>query len=117
MPSYVPVMPSGSANGSLIQLTTSAQTLHDTTTSTTHMDEVFIWVCNTSASDVLVTLEIEGTTVADEIQDTIPARAGFILMLPGGRFQDTVDIDGLAATTQVCNALVIVNRILLTDAL
>lgn len=117
MPSYVPIMPTGSTNGSLIQLTTSAVDLHTTTTSTSHMDEVFIYVCNTSATAVLVTLEIEGTGVADEIQDTIPGRSGLILMLPGGRFQNTVDIDGLAATTQVCNALVIVNRILLTEAL
>ena len=117
MPSYVPIMPSGSANGSLIQIAGTATTLHDSVIASVHMDEVFVYVCNTSASDVLVTLEIEGTGVADEVQDTIPARAGFVLMLPGGRFQDTVDIDALAATPNVCNALVIVNRILLTEAL
>ena len=117
MPSYVPIMPSGAAKGILIQIANTATTLHDSVIGTAHMDEVFVWVCNTSASDVLVTLEIEGTTVAQEIQDLIPARAGLVLMLPGGRFQDTVDIDAVAATTNVCNALVIVNRILLTDAL
>ncbi len=117
MPSYVPVIPSGSADGQLIQIASTSTTLHDSVTGTTHMDEVFVYVNNTSTSAVEVTIEIEGTAAANQIIDTIPAKSGFVLMLPGGRFQDTTDIDAKAGTTDVCNALVLVNRILLTEGL
>ena len=116
MPSYVPVIPSGSTNGRLIAIGTSATTLHDTTSSTTHMDEVFIYVVNSTAASIKVTLQIEGTAAANLIEDTIPSEAGLVLMLPGIRCNNTTDIDALAASAG-CNALVIVNRITLTDAL
>jgi len=81
------------------------------------MDEVFVYVCNTSTSAVKVTLEIEGTAAANLAEDTIPAESGFVLMLPGIRVNNTTNIDAKAATTNVCNALVIVNRITLTEAI
>ncbi len=117
MPSYVPIIPDGSASGRLIQIADTSTKLHDSVIGTAHLDEVFIYVNNTSASDVEVTIEIEGTAAANQIIDTIPAKAGFVLMVPGIRVQDTTDIDAKAGTTNVCNALVIVNRILITDAL
>lgn len=117
MPAYTPIIPSGSTNGRLIQIANTSTTLHDSTASTTHMDEVFIYVCNTSTSAVKVTIEIEGTAAANLIEDTIPAESGFVLMVPGIRVNNTTDIDALAATTNVCNALVIVNRITLTEAI
>jgi len=117
MPSYTPVIPSGSTSGRLINIANTSTTLHDSVAGSTHMDEVFVYVCNTSASAVKVTLEIEGTAAANIIEDTIPAESGFVLMLPGMRCNDTTDIDAKAATTSVCNALVLVNRITLTEGL
>ncbi len=117
MPSYVPTIPDGSANGRLIQLANTSTKLHDSTTATTHMDEVFIYVCNNHTSDVEVTIEVEGTGIESQIIDTIPSKSGFVLMVPGMRVQNTTDIDAKAGTTNVCNAMVIVNRILLTEAL
>ena len=117
MPSYTPKIPTGSTSGRLIQIANTSTTLHDSVAGSTHMDEVFIYVNNTSASDVEVTLEIEGTAAANQIIDTIPAKSGFVLMLPGMRCHDTTDIDAKAGTTSVCNALVLVNRISLTEAL
>ena len=116
MPSYTPVIPSGSISGRLIQIADTSTVLHDSTTSSSNMDEVFIYVNNTSASDVEITMEIEGTAAANQVIDTIPAKAGFVLMLPGMRCNGTTDIDAKAGTTNVCNALVIVNRITLTEA-
>ncbi len=117
MADYVPVIPSGSTSGRLIQLGDTSTTLHDSVQGTVHMDEVFVYVNNTSAADVVVTLEIEGTAAANQIIDTIPAKSGFVLMLPGMRCADTTDIDAKAGTTSVCNALVIVNRIFMTQTL
>ena len=119
MPSYVPIIPDGSAAGQLIPIaaTSSPGTkLHDSVIGTAHLDEVFIYVCNTTAADIQVTIEIEGTTAGDTVVDTIPSKAGFVLMLPGIRVQDTSDIDAFGSATG-CNALVIVNRILITEAL
>jgi len=116
MPSYVPTVPSGSTSGRLIALSTTSTTLHDSTTTTTNLDEVFVYVCNTSTAAVEVTLEIEGTAAANQIIDSIPAKSGLVLMLPGMRCNDTTDIDAKAATASVCNALVIVNRIVLTES-
>ena len=117
MPSYVPVLPSGSTSGRLIQIANTSTTLHDSVQGSTHMDEVFVYVNNISAAAVVVTLEIEGTGVESQIIDSIPPQAGFVLMLPGMRCSDTTDIDAKAATTDVCNALVLVNRILITEGL
>jgi hypothetical protein len=81
------------------------------------MDEVFVYVCNISSDAVEVTIEIEGAAAANRIIDLIPAKSGFVLMLPGMRCHDTTDIDAKAGTTDTCNAMVLVNRISLTEAL
>ncbi len=116
MPSYTPVLPSGATDGQLISIGDTSTTLHDTTTSTSNMDEVFVYVCNTSTAAVKVTLEIDNTTVGFIVEDSIPPEAGFVLMLPRIRCNNTTNIDAKAATDVVCNALVLVNRITLTDA-
>lgn len=108
-----PVVPSGSTNGRLIQLADTSTTLHDSTDSTTDVDEVFVYVCNTSATAVKVTIEIEGTGAGTIVEQTIPGESGWILMLPGIRVNNTTDIDGKAGTASVCNALVLVNRMIL----
>ena len=119
MPSYVPWVGSGSSDGQLIAIaatSTPGTTLHDSVIGTVHLDEVFIYICNTTAADITVTLEIEGTAAANQVTDTIPSKSGFVLVLPGMRCRNTTDIDCFASATG-CNALVLVNRILLTEAL
>jgi len=120
MPSYVPIVSSvASSDGRPIAIaatSTPGTTLHDSVIGTAHLDEVFIYVCNTTAADITVTLEIEGTAAANQVVDTIPAKAGFVLLLPGMRCQDTTNIDCFASAVG-CNALVLVNRILLTEGL
>lgn len=116
MPSYTPRIPSGSANGRLIAIGTGSTTLHDSTTVSTHMDEVFVYVNNTTSAAIVVTLEIEGTAAANQIIDSIPAKAGAVLMLAGMRCNNTTNIDAKAVSAG-CNAMVIVNRITLTEAI
>ncbi len=117
MPSFTPIIPSGSTDGRPIQLSDSSTELHDSVAGTTHMDEVFVYVNNTSATAVKVTIEVGAATAGFLIEDTIPAESGTVLMLPGIRVQNTTNIDGKAGTASVCNATVIVNRITLTEGL
>lgn len=115
MPATYPVIPSGSTNGRLIQLAGTSTTLHDSTSSTSHIDEVFIWVCNTDTTARKVTIEVEGTAAANLIEETIPAESGLVLVVPGIRVNNTTDIDGKCETASVCNALVLVNRHVLIE--
>ena len=119
MPSYVPWVGSNSTDGKLVAIaatSTPGTEIHDVVAGTTHLDEVFIYVCNTTAANITVTLEVGGTAAANQVVDSIPSKAGFVLILPGLRCQNATAIDAFAGATG-CNALVLVNRILLTEGL
>ncbi len=106
------VIPSGGTNGrpKKITGTTSggAVTLHTTGAG---IDEIWVYVENTSGSQVLVTIQLGGTTSPDdEVSVNVPAN-DIRLVIPGIRLNGTVAIKAFAATANVLLALTNVNRI------
>ncbi len=108
---------SGSTNGRLVKVTgtdtAGAVTLY--TAHATDTDEVWLWANNTSASGVKLTIECGGTTDPDDLLEyTVPAEDGAHLILPGWRFTGSVLVKAFAATANVLNCKVDVNRINVT---
>lgn len=106
-------IPSGSTNGRPIKVTGTssgaAVTLHTTGAG---IDEVWVYATNTSGTAVLLTIMLGGTTSPDDyVQQTISAQAGEVLIIPGHRLNGSVVIKAFAATANVINCIVNVNRI------
>lgn len=99
------VLLSGSTNGRNIKVaatSTPGTTIH--TAHATSLDELYIYATNTSASDVLLTLEIGGTTSPDDqLKVTIPAQAGNFPVLEGRKITGSVVLKAFAATGDVIN--------------
>jgi hypothetical protein len=110
---------SGSTGGQPIKVvaTTSAgTTIHTTGTSSTAIDEVWLYANNTSASAVELTIEYGGTTNPDNrIILPIPSKAGLVIILPGLTLSGTGSagrvVRAFAATTNVVNITGYVNRV------
>lgn len=105
---------SGSTNGRMVQVTATASTgtlLHTAVAGTSSIDEVVLYAVNTSASDVLLTIEYGGTGTANEVKFTIPAQVGLIDL--GSKFvlQNGLTIRAYAGTGSVINVGGYVNRI------
>lgn len=90
-------------------------TIHATGTSSTILDEVWLYAHNTSASSVKLTMEMGGTGAADLIEYTVPAENGLYLIAAGLVFCGTgaaaTTIAAFAATGSVINIYGYVNRI------
>ena len=106
---------SGSTRGrpiSIVATATLGTTLHVATTTAGELDRVFIDLTNTSAVDILVTIEFGAAGVGNEIDITVPANTtvpaieGMVL---GGAATDT--ITAYAGTASVVNAVGRVERI------
>jgi hypothetical protein len=109
---YNAVIPSGTTNGRQVKVaaTASSGTLLHTTGS--GIDEVWVYANNTSGSDVLLTIQLGGTTSPDDYIDiTIKAQQGYQLVVPGIRLNGSVAIRAFAATANVINCAINVNRI------
>lgn len=106
------VVPSGSTDGQSIKVTataTAGTTFH--TAHATDKDEIWMWLNNTSASDVLATVEFGGATAPDQnIKMTVPANS-IILMIPGLILTNSKTVKVFAATTNVINMTGFINRI------
>lgn len=107
---------SGSTNGRMIQISATASTgtlIHTAVSGTASVDEIILYATNTSASDVLLTVEYGGTGSENEVDFTIPAGVGLVDL--GGRFvlQNSLVIRAYAGTTNVINVGGYVNRIVL----
>lgn len=104
---------SGSSDGKNIKVaatSTPGTTLHTAHASNT--DEVWLYASNTSASDVVLTLEYGGTTSPDDtIVITIPTQAGPVLIVSGWLLTNALVIKAFAATANVININGFVNRI------
>lgn len=107
---------SGSTNGRPISITATATpgtTLHTAISGSTSFDELFIWVSNTSASAVALTVEWGGVSdPADHLVKsyTIPANSLPIPIALGQRLQGGVVVKAFAGTTAVLNATGYYNR-------
>jgi hypothetical protein len=94
----------------VVQTATAGDPLH--TAHATALDEVWLYAVNTSASDVLLTLEWGGVTdPQDLIKVTIPARSGLVQLAPGLILSNSVVVRAFAATANVINIVGWVNRI------
>jgi hypothetical protein len=114
MATYAAVIPTnGSANGRMVKIVATSSpgtSLH--TAHATALDEVYIWAMNTDTVARKLTIEMGGTTSPDDdIEVTIAAESGFILVVPGIRLTGGIIIKGFAAATNVIVCAVNINRI------
>jgi len=84
---YTKTILSGSTDGKgiLVAATaTAGTTLHTGSSTTTTLDEVWLYAVNTSASAVKLTIEWGETTAPNgNIEQTIAAESGLVLIAPG----------------------------------
>jgi hypothetical protein len=121
MATFTKVLLSGSSQGKAIKIaaTTSGSagtTIHATGTSSSIIDEVWLYAYNSSSSTVVLTIQWGGVTAVDnEIKLSIPATSGLTLVIPGlilvGTGSAANTIAAYAATTNVVTVSGYVNRI------
>jgi len=121
MATFTKVNLSGSTQGKAIKIaaTTSGSagtTVHATGTSSSIIDEVWLYAYNSSSAAVVLTVQWGGVTAVDnEIKLTIPATSGLTLVVPGliltGTGSAANTIAAYAATTNVITISGYVNRI------
>jgi len=87
MATFTKILLSGSTGGRPIKVAASGTpgtTIHTTQASSGVIDEVWLYATNTSATSIELTIEMGGTTNADDrIIVGIPAKSGLSLVLPG----------------------------------
>lgn len=109
---------SGSTGGRAIKVTqtsTVGNTIHASTTSSSTIDEVWLYATNTSTSSVLLTLQWGSTTSPDDnIVASIPPQST-VTLIPGhvisGTGSSTRVITAFAGTANVINIFGYINRI------
>ena len=109
---------SGSTDGKAIKLTgtdsAGAVTVHTAVAGTTvgTFDEIWLYANNTSASAVKLTVEWGTATDADgNIELTIAAESGLVLVIPGLILQNAMVVEAFAATGDVILLTGFVNAI------
>lgn len=108
MQTALSMKPSGSTDGAPIKIvaTATAGTLFHTGQSGTTSgseDDVWMWLTNTSSSDVIVTIEFGGATAPDfNIVHTVPAK-GTIQAIPGIPIQNSKTVRAFADSANVVN--------------
>lgn len=110
---------SGSTQGKAIKVAATASTgttIHATGTSSTIIDEVWLYAYNSSSSAVTLTIQYGGTTSVDnDIKLSIPATSGLTLVVPGliltGTGSAANTVYAYAGTTNVITISGYVNRI------
>lgn len=119
MATFSKVLLSGSTQGrgiKVVQTATPGTTIHATGTSSTIIDEVWLYAINTSGSSVKLTIEYGGTTSPDDtIEVGITAESGLALIAPGliltGTGAAANTIRAFAGTANVVSIFGYVNRI------
>lgn len=104
---------SGSTSGKQIKVAATATpgtTIH--TAHATAQDEIWLWCVNSSASPVKLTVEWGEATAPDgNVEVTVPAEAGYLLVVPGLVLTGALVVKAFAATTNVLLINGYVNRI------
>ena len=121
MATFTKVLLSGSSQGKAIKIsaTTSGSngtTLHATGTSSSVIDELWLYAYNSSSSAVVLTIQWGGITAVDnEYKLSIPATSGLTLVVPGliltGDGTTATTTRAYAGTTNVITISGYVNRI------
>jgi hypothetical protein len=113
MATYSKVALSGALNGlnnKIAATSSEGDTVH--TAHGTALDEIWLYACNTSASDVKLSVEWGATSDDERLTEvTIGAEAGWVLVIPGLLLTSSLVVKAFAATTNVVNVNGYVNRI------
>lgn len=118
MANFTSVLLSGSSNGKLIastQIVGPGVTLHVGATLNVH-DEVYIWACNNSTHDRLLTIEWGSTALSNNVTFTVPSTGqGPYAIIPGWRITGSSNtVSAFAASSSSPGLMVLggyVNRI------
>ena len=109
---------SGSTDGKAIKVAataTAGTTIHTGSTTTTTLDEVWLYAVNTSASAVKLTIEWGGTSSPDDlIELTVQPEAGLVTVAPGLLIKGNATalvVRAFAATANVITIHGFVNQI------
>lgn len=111
-----PAGTTGTGLGVKVAATATAGTaIHTASSTATTIDEVWLYAVNTSASSVKLTIEWGETTAPDgNIELTIAAESGLVLVTPGLVMQGNATAKVIRAFAATANVIVIhgyVNRI------
>lgn len=115
MATYSKVLLSGSTNGKqikVVQTATAGTTIHTATSGTSNLDEIWLYAVNSSSSAVKLTIEWGEATAPDgNIEVTVPAEDGYMLVVPGLLLQNSLVVKAFAGTANVILINGYVNRI------
>ena len=119
MATFTKVALSGSTQGKAIKVaatSSSGTTIHATGTSSSIIDEVWLYAYNSSTGPITLTIQYGGTTaVDDDIKVDIPPTSGLTLVVPGliltGTGAAANTVYAYAGTTNVITISGYVNRI------
>ena len=113
MATYSKVALSGALHGlnnKIAAGSSAGDTVH--TAHASALDEVWLYACNTSASDVKLTVEWGATSDDERLTEvTIGAEAGWVLVIPGLLLTNSLVVKAFAGTPNVINVNGYVNRI------
>ena len=106
---------SGSTNGKaikVVQTATAGTTIHTAVSGTSNLDEIWLYAVNSSASSVKLTLEWGEATAPDgNIELTVTAESGLVLVCAGLLLQNSLVVKAFAGTANVILLHGYVNRI------
>jgi hypothetical protein len=110
---------SGSTGGRLIKVAataTTGTTIHATGTSSSIIDEIWLYAVNSDTTNRKLTIEFGGTSAPDDlIELTVTAESGLVLVVPGlvlaGTGSAARTVTAFAATANVISIGGYVNRI------
>ena len=115
MSTFTKVALTGAANGLPIKVVATASagtTIHTAIAGTSSFDEIWLWATNTTASDILMTMQWGGTTSPDDdILYTVTTRDGLKAIAPGLILQNSLVVKVYAAASNVIQIYGFVNRI------
>lgn len=119
MATFTKVALSGSTQGKPIKVAataTTGTTIHATGTSSSIIDEIWLYAYNSSTAYVTLTVEYGGTTAPDQnIKIDIPPTSGLTLVVPGliltGTGAAANNVTAFAGTANVITISGYVNRI------
>jgi hypothetical protein len=119
MATFTKVLLSGSSQGKAVKVVATASsgtTIHATGTSSSIIDEVWIYAYNSASTATALTVQYGGTTSVDnDIKITVPPTTGLTLVVPGliltGDGTTASTIRAYAATANVVTLSGYVNRI------
>jgi len=105
MATYAKQLLSGSTNGKgilVVATATAGTTIHTAVSGTSDLDELWVYAVNSSDADVKLTLEWGEATAPDgNIEQTVPAESGLMLLVPGLLLQNSLVLKAFAGTTNV----------------